>query len=105
MTDAPLTMEVMRNSWKKLNEYANAPNPVFNILENPLLLIDGEPYEVQRTWKERLFTTPWRPFKRTKTIIPKVPDKFVYFIEGGKVCIAHPASARIIREKLEAIKK
>lgn len=105
MPDTTMTMDKIRDSMEQLRVYATAQQPIFNILENPFLVVDGESYEVPRTWKERLFTLPWHPFKRTKTIIPKVPNKNVYFANNGTVCIAHPETARIIREKLKDIRR
>jgi hypothetical protein len=57
------------------------------------LTIPGEPYEQVRTWKERLFSRPWNPFKKTNTIIPQIPDPNVYFIGDDKV-VMHPEIAR-----------
>jgi len=42
--------------------------------------------EVKRTWKERLFTLPWTPFKATK----KVPSKEA-LIFGYDTLIVHPS--------------
>ena len=35
----------------------------FRIVEDIKMTKDGEPYKVERTLKERLFTWPWNPFK------------------------------------------
>jgi hypothetical protein len=53
------------------------------------LVEPGESYEVPRMWKERLFTLPWRPFKKTRTVIPMVPSMTVY--RYGDKLIMHPA--------------
>ena len=76
------------------------PMPV-RVLENPLLVVDGDPVEVLRTWKERLFSRPWRPFKATKTVIPKVPMPPVYLTGDGTV-YAHPEIAAQIRKGIPA---
>ncbi len=39
---------------------------------------------VKRTWKERLFSLPWKPFLKTKTIIKPA----IYQV--GNDIIAHP---------------
>ena len=31
------------------------------IIESLLMVEDGAPYEVKRSWRERLFSRPWRP--------------------------------------------
>lgn len=36
--------------------------------------------EVPRTWRERLTTRPWRPFKKTKTV-----DSYVNLMEKDEV--------------------
>jgi len=59
------------------------------IVTSTLLVIDGDPIEKKRTWKERLFSRPWRPLKKTKTIIPKVPDPKAVISNG--TIIVHPA--------------
>lgn len=76
------------------------PLPV-RVLENPLLVVDGDPVEVPRTWRERLFSRPWRPFKATKTVIPKVPMPSVYLTGDGTV-YAHPEIAAQIRKGIPA---
>lgn len=70
----------------------------FDIIENPLLTVPGEPCEVKRTLKERLFTKPWQPFKATKTITPQVPSKQIFRIENKLIC--HPAIAAQIKRQL-----
>ena len=36
----------------------------FKIVESTMLTQDGDPYEVNRSLKERLFTLPWCPLKK-----------------------------------------
>jgi hypothetical protein len=43
-----------------------------------------EKVEVERSWKERLFSLPWRPFEKKKII-----DKPTIFVVGETI-IAHP---------------
>jgi hypothetical protein len=43
------------------------------IILNPNLTEAGPPREVPRTWRERLFTLPWRPLVATKWITPQIP--------------------------------
>ncbi len=65
------------------------------IIEDFNMLEDGEPYETLRTWKERLFSLPWNPFKSTKTVVPKVPSKQCLVFRD--TVITHPEMARILR--------
>jgi hypothetical protein len=70
------------------------------IIEDPNLTEPGEPYEVRRTWKERLLSLPWQPFRRMKTIVPQVPMKQVLLFKGNTF-IAHPVVAAELRRKLQ----
>lgn len=67
------------------------------IIESAYLVEDGPPIEVPRTWRERLFTLPWQPRKRTKTVITKVPAKHGYRM-GSNTIVMHPETARQLRE-------
>jgi sporulation protein YlmC with PRC-barrel domain len=52
--------------------------------------------EVKRTWKERLFTVPWRPLKKTKTVV--VPSDKVYMM--GDIVVCHPVMESRLQEAL-----
>lgn len=67
------------------------------VIENPMLTVPGEPQEVRRTWRERLFTKPWRPRQATKTIVPQVPDQKIYYISKDRA-IMHPEVAKRVRD-------
>lgn len=71
------------------------------LYESPVLVVDGTPYEVHQTWCERLLSWPWRPWRATKWVVPKIPDPNVYVIDapsGGQRIIAHPETVRRIRD-------
>ena len=68
------------------------------VVATPFLTEPGEPVEVRRTWKERLLTRPWRPFKATRTFVPQVPKKSAVII-GGTMLI-HPVMLAVLREEL-----
>lgn len=72
----------------------------FKIIENIHMVEDGEPYEKRRTWKERLFTLPWDPLRKTKIIVPKVPMKSFYKTWDGAI-IMHPEMAKELRRQIE----
>lgn len=60
------------------------------IITSPFLTESGEPYEVRRTWLERLFSRPWRPLQATRTVVPQVPmNGFVQM--GRNEILMHPA--------------
>lgn len=52
-------------------------------------LYETVPVEVQRTWKERLFSLPWTPWKSTKTDYEQKPALY----EHDGVIYAHPSLA------------
>ena len=51
-------------------------------VDNPIIT------EVKRTLKERLFTLPWRPFKKTKIVTTYPPLKSFYLMDTMLIC--HP---------------
>jgi hypothetical protein len=53
---------------------------------------------IDRSWKERLFSRPWKPLEKTKKQIVQYPDPNVY--TWGDLIICHPMVALRIREEL-----
>jgi hypothetical protein len=45
-------------------------------------VIVHRPQTVVRTWKERLFSRPWRPLQRTKVVGTSMPDDGFWVIAG-----------------------
>ena len=83
-----------------LNDMENLFIKGHRIIEDPNLT---EPKEILRTTKERLFSLPWRPWRKMKTIqIPK-QEAFIMDIPlmGGKVIVMHPSYAEQLRKELE----
>jgi hypothetical protein len=64
------------------------------VYENIYLTV---PETVKRTWKERLFTRPWRPFRKTKVIQVPNPD----LIKTSVGLIGHPDTVAKLRKMLE----
>ena len=54
------------------------------------------PQEVKRTWRERLFTRPFRPFRKTKII--QVPNPNLYRTPFG--VYGHPETIRKLKAAL-----
>lgn len=77
------------------------PFPVHGvrIMEDPNLVRDGAPRYVRRSWRERLFSRPWRPLQRTRIVTPKEPSPEVLRIRPGVVAM-HPATAQALRESV-----
>jgi hypothetical protein len=74
------------------------------IIESYLMTEAGEPYKVRRSWKERLFTLPWKPLQKTRTVVPQVPRKDILQMMGDTL-IMHPAIAAELRRKAEECEK
>lgn len=69
------------------------------IIEDSTMVIDGEPIKVVRSWKERIFSLPWRPLKRAKIVVSKVPNPNVYRYKDYMVM--HPDIAKQLREHIK----
>ena len=55
---------------------------------------------VQRTWRERLLTRPWRPWKATKVVSRVEPSDTVLQVDGK--LLMHPATFERLKMALEA---
>lgn len=66
------------------------------IIESVYLTEAGEPYEVRRPWMERLFSRPWRPLQRTRTITPQVPMRGGLRMADGTI-VMHPDTVRQLK--------
>lgn len=69
------------------------------VIEDARMTVAGEPVQVPRSLWERLFSLPWRPFKRTKTITPQVPND--QLVRVGRALVGHPHTIRRIYEAME----
>ena len=58
-----------------------------SLFKNPSMVVQRNEI-IRRTWKERFFSLPWRPWIATRLIIHYDPDPRVY-IYGNRL-IAHP---------------
>ena len=66
------------------------------VIESVYLTEAGEPYQVRRSWKERLFSRPWKPLQRTRMVVPQVPMKGGYRL-GNDTIVMHPDMIRQLR--------
>lgn len=69
------------------------------IIEDINMTEEGEPYQIRRSWKERLFSRPWRPRQRMKTIVPRVPSEKCYLL-GNNTIMMHPETAQKLFVKI-----
>lgn len=60
----------------------------FEIILREDMTKPGEPYSTPRTWKQRLFTLPWTPWKAECVVTPMVPSTDIYKV--GTQLIMHP---------------
>lgn len=70
------------------------------IIESPYLEEDGEPVTVRRSWRERLFSRPWRPFVTTRTVIPKIPYRGAVRLNQTTI-VMHPATVLELKKSLD----
>lgn len=98
-----------------------------DIYENPAMVVPGKPERVRRTWRERLFSLPWRPLQATRVVIPMVPDPQIYGFNtdllqvktkllfapwvnplpvspNRQALMAHPETIRALMENIERFK-
>lgn len=72
---------------------------------NSSLVKDGEPKEVSRAWFERLFTRPWQPLKKTKTVIPKVPSREVIVDKIHMAMHMHPVVYEQFKQEFGGVRE
>ncbi len=77
--------------------YGGFPLGGMTIIESPFLTKEEQEI-VPRTWRERLFTRPWRLFEKTKTVTVRVPDPDLYSVAG--MVYGHPVTVARLRESL-----
>jgi hypothetical protein len=71
----------------------------YQIITSPLL-VDQKQELVKRSWKERWFELPFRPWQKTKVEIYYVPKKEYYILEKQKTIVCHPEMARQLKEAI-----
>ncbi len=57
-----------------------------------------------RSWKERLFSLPWKPWKATKTIYYPEAIPTMYRI-GYDTIVGHPAKIADLKSEIERLQK
>lgn len=67
------------------------------IIESPHLTV---PRTVTRTWRERLFSWPWRPWRATRVV--QAPDPSMYQMAGG-LLVGHPVTINRLRRAAEEL--
>ncbi len=73
----------------------------FRLFESPLM-VRHVPRVVSRSWTERLFSRPWRPWVKKRVVIDIVPMEKVIIDYGERVVFGHPKVIRRFREQLQS---
>ena len=71
------------------------------VIESVYLVEPGEPRTERRTWRERLFSRPWRPWVATKVVVPQVPHRGAVQLNATTL-VMHPETLRQLRKLLPA---
>lgn len=73
------------------------------VIESSYAEVPGKPVMVLRTWRERLFTRPWRPLKKHRMVTPMVPAIFELRDKG--IIITHPSFVPEFRKITESTRE
>lgn len=73
------------------------------VISSLSLVQPGESYQEKRTWKERLFTKPWTPQKKFKTVTPMIPMKDIFRLPDGTL-VMHPLVLDAIKKGIISIR-
>jgi hypothetical protein len=71
----------------------------FKVILSEILTEVGKAYEVARPWRERLFSRPWNPTKKTKICHPIIPSRSVYQTDDG--LIMHPVMFAELKSQIK----
>lgn len=71
------------------------------IIADESLVVPGPPEIIKRTWKERLFSMPWKPLKKTKTVATWLPSPKVIMSEASRTITAHTVVAKEMIEQIQ----
>jgi len=92
----------LQQAFRKFGEGAAMLGPL-RLIESPLMVKRVEK-TVPRTWKQRFFERPWRPWQKIRIQIEMVPMEKVYMI-NGEMIIGHPATIQKIKEELQSTRE
>lgn len=73
-----------------------------NIIESRYLTEPGAPVQVKRSWRTRLFSRPWQPWRATDTFTPQIPAKAGYMLDAHTM-VMHPDTLRALCQQLPKI--
>lgn len=73
------------------------------IIEDVHMTEPGDPCQIRRSWRDRLFTRPWRPLAATKTFIPQVPAKHAVINNRDGTVMMHPEMAADFKRQVKEV--
>ncbi len=91
-----ISFEDLMECYNKLNvvnhEFLDNEFSSYKIIED-INMVDIKTDLIHRTWKERLFNIPWKPWIKIKVIKRKLPKQEFHIIKnftGEKIIVCHP---------------
>jgi len=88
----------------------------YRIIED-VNLVDVEMNIVNRSWKEKLFSIPWKPWIKTKVVEKRIPKQEVYIMKMGNrytgynsigsqnIIVCHPCMINELKNSLNKIER
>jgi hypothetical protein len=64
-------------------------------------LVDSIEVAERRSILERLFTLPWKPFKKYKSVRRYAPKRGAFVFHNMKLVIMHPETAKLLKGALD----
>jgi hypothetical protein len=76
-----------------------AIDPFRVVLSDAMTYMDAT-HTAPRSWRERLFSWPWRPWVATKPVPRFMPRKDAILLADGRL-VMHPTTYRALQENVE----
>ncbi len=91
------------NTSRNFQNPQNLPTMIrgHRVMTNHLLTVPGKATEVMRTFHDRWFTWPWRPWVKTWMYTPRIPDPHIYKMSDmldGQCLVMHPETLKRVVE-------
>jgi len=78
----------------------------YKIIED-INMVDIKMEVINKTWKERFFSLPWKPWIKTRIVEKRIPKHKVYIVDNyniygiNKALICHPVMAEKLRNNIK----
>ena len=98
------------------HRFFNNEFPDYKVIED-INMVDVKVESINRTWKERLFTLPWKPWVNTKVIEKRIPKQEAYIVKMGNrysiynsigsqnIIVCHPVMVDELKESLNKLER